>query len=51
MQIGLGDDQDAQGYREVYQSGWADQLFSLLVKNIKSGVILQQPLSMRNYQQ
>ena len=35
LEIGLGDDQEAQGYCETYLSGWSQQLLSLLKPIVK----------------
>lgn len=52
VEIGLGDDMDAQGYREVYLSSWRDQVSSFIKEKgiIKenSGNIESVGLSLRN---
>lgn len=37
IEIGLGDDQDPQGYRETYLSGWGNELLSVLKPLTKQG--------------
>ena len=51
VEIGLGDDMDAQGYREVYLNSWRDQVSSFikekeLVK--ESSAKIEGGLSLRN---
>ena len=51
VEIGLGDDMDAQGYREVYLNSWRDQVSSFIKEKglaKESSAKIEGGLSLRN---